>query len=132
MPRRLLTDLMTGIPGIFLVIGPGTGEVRARFVDHRDLESFRLRLALSRDIDMHAVQFSIAIGIEGRFDPQIVLDPLLRILEFFDHLGLAIDEQRLRRWHFVWNGDAVDQRYDGELDSQQKDDAGRDPDAVED
>ena len=93
---RSRADFMVLIPRVLRAVRAGSSEVRAGLVDHRDFESFRLSLALSSDVDVHAVELAITVAVKRGHNPQVVLDPLFRVIEGVDNLGLAIGEFRLR------------------------------------
>ena len=94
MHRWLLTHFMTRIPGILLAVGTGSREVRTGIINHRNFEALGVGLALPRDIDVHPVEPAIPIRVKRGLDPQIILDPLLRILERLNNLRLAVVENR--------------------------------------
>ena len=94
---RCCAELLVRVPEEALVIGPGAREVGRSLVHHRHLQAFGVGLLGPRDIDMHAIQATITIRVEGRLDPQVVLDPRLLVFEGLDDLGLAVDDHMLGR-----------------------------------
>ena len=51
-----------------------------------------LGLRRAGHVDVHAILFPVVIAVEGGLDPEFLVDPLRRILECRDHLGLSVQE----------------------------------------
>ena len=64
--------------------------VRARLIDYGYAKLFGVGLLLSGYRDMHTIQLAIPVRIEGRFNPQVMMNPIR--FKRIDNLSLTILE----------------------------------------
>jgi hypothetical protein len=46
------------------------------------------------DVDVHPVEFAVAVGVEVGLDPELLTDPGIGVRELGNDLGLAVHEDR--------------------------------------
>ena len=64
---------------------------------------------------MNAVFGAVLVGVKFSFDPQVMPNPLSRVLEAFDYLGFTVDEDRNRARRLLdlnWSSDNNLRRHD--------------------
>ena len=59
---------------------------------------------------MHAIQLPVSIRVEFSFDPQVVSDPEVGILETFNNLSLTVFENGNNRICGLQSGEAEEKR----------------------
>ena len=89
------SDLLSRAPEILRFVGSGSGIIRTGFVNDGDAQAFAVCLLLPRHIDMHSIEFAIAVGVKFRLDPQIVSNPV--VIECRYNLCFAILKDRFCR-----------------------------------
>src|SRR6056297_966724 len=90
----LLAKLVLNIPEKIVGGTGGSRVVWAGFVNNGQFQIAGLRLSRTRYSHMHAIGFTVSIGVKFGFHPEIVTNPVFRILKFRDDLSLPVFNHR--------------------------------------
>src|SRR6056297_3213405 len=92
--RWLFTEFMLYVPEKIVRGTGGTRVVWAGFVNNGQFQIAGLRLSRTRYSHMHAIGFTVSIGVKFGFHPESVTNPVFRILKFRDDLSLPVFNHR--------------------------------------
>ena len=96
--RRFVSEFLPRIPEKVACSGRCPGKVRAGYINDRNFQTFRIGLTLPADTHVHAIGFAVAIAVEFRFHPQVVMNPLFFVFEFRDDLSFSVAEHGDSLW----------------------------------
>jgi hypothetical protein len=102
--RWCLAQFVPYFPKGVAGLGRFSTEVRAADHDHRQLQSLALRLLRTGDADVHAVWLAVSVAVELSFNPQVVSDPFVRILETRHDLRLTVSKNGNCRFRITTAG----------------------------